>query len=666
MKTLKRRSALAVAFIITMLAHNPSGASFNIEDIVQLKDVQYAQVSPEGTNILYTVREMDLEGNRYLTSLWMVKWDGGEPQQLVDKSDVRMPRWSPDGERIAFFSDSDGETKIWLLSVDSGQMQPVPLTGDRHGPISTHPYYSGLEWSPDGQKLAFAAQDSVEPEDMLVWKDWYRTEGFGDIHHRVQLWTVDADGGTPIQLTKGDFHNGQPAWSPDGTQIAFMSNRSGQEESILWSVNENYDVWLVASTGGAARKITTNEGPDSSPVWSPDGQFLAYVSVPYRGSHWDVTNLNSVDIDSGEVTALTDLSSFDFGVILEPGAWVGSDIVFTALVGAAKHAFRVEANRTVSVPEAIVTGDRQVSSLSSSRDGKRLALLIQDPSHPAEVWAARSDGRRLRRLTDTNPQIDATQLGATELVRWASRDGMQIEGVVVKPEGFDPNHRYPLVVRPHGGPHGSSGLIFHMGDQYYASQGFVVFAPNFRGSVGYGQAFVDADRGQLGGGDFQDLMSGVDHLIGQGYVDPDRLTIAGISYGGFMTTWTVGHTDRFKAAMAGAPVVNAQTMFATSDIPWWVTWEYLGPPWKNPDLIRTYSPITYVQNVTTPTLVIHGENDVRVPLSQGMEFYRALRTLGVPTDLVIYPGEQHGSWNPVHQLDILERTVNWFNRYLEE
>ena len=665
MKTLTRRSALAVAFAITMFVHNPSRAGFNIEDLVQLKDVQYAQLSPGGNNVLYTVREMDLEGNRYLTSLWMVKWDGGEPQQLVDKSDVRMPRWSPDGERIAFFSDRDGETRIWLLSVESGQMQPVPMTGDGHGQISTHPYYSGLEWSPDGRKLAFAAQDSVEPEDRLVWKHWYRTEGFGDIRHRVQIWTIDADGGAPFQLTKGDFHHGQPAWSPDGTRIAFMSNRSGREESILYSVNENYDVWLVAATGGAPRKMTTNEGPDTRPVWSPDGQFLAYMSVPYRGSHWDVTRLSLVDVDSGEVTALTDLSTFDFGVNLEPGAWVGSDIFFTAMVGAATHAFRIEANVADSQPEAIVAGDKVASALSISRDGKRLALLMQDPSHPTDVWTSRSDGKRLRQLTDSNPQIDNSRLARTEHVRWASSDGMQIEGIVVKPEGFDPTRRYPLVVRPHGGPHYISGLIFHIGDQFYASQGYVVFAPNVRGSIGYGQAFVDADRGQLGGGDFKDLMSGVDYLIGQAYVDPDRLVIAGISYGGFMTTWAVGHTDRFKAAMAGAPVVNAQSMFATSDIPAWVTWEYLGPPWKNPDLIRSYSPITYVQNVTTPTLIIHGEDDVRVPLSQGREFWHSLRTLGVPTEFVIYPGEQHGGWSPEHQVDILERTVDWFARYLE-
>jgi dipeptidyl aminopeptidase/acylaminoacyl peptidase len=593
----------------------------------------------------------------------MVKWDGGEPQQLVDKSDVRMPRWSPDGERIAFFSDRDGETRIWLLSVESGQMQPVPMTGDGHGQISTHVHYSGLEWSPDGRKLAFTAQDSVEPEDKLVWKDWYRTEGFGDIRHRVQIWTIDADGGAPFQLTHGDYHSAQPAWSPDGTRIAFMSNRSGREESILYSVNENYDVWLVAATGGAPRKMTTNEGPDTRPVWSPDGQFLAYVSVPYRGSHWDVTRLSLVDVDSGEVTALTDLSSFDFGVNLEPGAWVGSDIFFTAMVGAATHAFRIEANVADSQPEAIVAGDRNASSLSISRDGKRLVFLSQNPSHPADVWTSRSDGKRLRQLTDTNPQLNG--LASAELVRWASSDGMQIEGIVVKPEGFDPTRRYPLVVRPHGGPHGNAAWRFHTDDQFYASQGYVVFAPNFRGSTGYGQAFVDADRGQLGGGDFLDLMSGVDYLIGQEYVDPDRLVIAGISYGGFMTTWAVGHTDRFKAAMAGAPVVNAQSMFATSDIPAWVTWEYLGPPWKNPDLIRTYSPITYVQNVTTPTLIIHGEDDVRVPLSQGREFWHSLRTLGVPTEFVIYPGEQHGSWSPEHQVDILERTVDWFARYLE-
>ena len=234
-----------------------------------------------------------------------------------------------------------------------------------------------------------------------------------------------------------------------------------------------------------------------------------------------------------------------------------------------------------------------------------------------------------------------------------------------KPAGFQTGRKYPLVVRPHGGPHGAVRLRFSADYQVYASHGYVVFAPNFRGSSGYGQPFLDADRGNLGGKDYLDLMSGVDHLISQGYVDPDRLTITGTSYGGFMTAWTVGHTDRFKAAMAGAPVVNAQSFFGTSDIPTWVTWEYYGPPWKYPDLVRAYSPISYVQYVKTPTLVTHGAEDVRVPLSQGLEFYHSLRALGVPTEMVIYPGEQHGIRRPRHQIDRLQRTLDWFARFID-
>lgn len=662
----RRRAAMAATVLFGICGSSPSGASFGVEEIVQAKSVQTARLSPDGTNILYTVQEIDFDNNRYLTSLWTVKWSGGEPQQLVPGSDVRMPRWSPNSETIAFFSNRDGETKIWFVSLKNGRIWPLQIAKGKLGPISTHLNYSGLEWSPDGRMLTFVAQDLEEPSDPHLWKDWYREEGFGDIRHRVQIWTVNTAGGVPVQLTKGDYHHGQPTWSPDGTQIAFMANRSGgRDESILGSINENYDLWVVPSSGGAPRKLTNNEGPDTHPVWSPDGRFLAYLTVPYQGSHNDVSRLYAVDTSSGEVKVLTDLTSFDFDVNLESNAWAGSNIFFTASVGVSTHAFRIESANSVVSPETIVGGEGVVSSVSISRDGNRLALVIQNPTHAPEVWASLSDGRRLQQLTNSGQQFVPTALADTTTMRWQSRDGFQIEGLLVTPPGFDPNRQYPLIVRPHGGPHGTTSLDFNIDHQFYASLGYIVFAPNIRGSSGYGQSFVDANRGNLGGGDFQDLMSGVDHLIRQGFIDPSRLVIVGLSYGGFMTTWAVGHTDRFKAAVAHAPVVNVQSFFGITDIPKWVTWEYLGPPWKNPDLVRANSPITYVRFVTTPTLITHGSDDVRVPISQAHEFYRSLRVLGVPTELVVYPGERHIVSSPKYQVDRLVRTAEWFAKYID-
>lgn len=666
MKKVKKYAAAVMALFVSFVLSAPIYADFDVDDIVKLKDVQNARISPDGANVLYTVSKMDLAGNRYQTSLWMVKSSGGEPEMLVDKSNIIMPTWSPSGDRIAFFSNRDGETGIWTLTMDGRSIQPVTIVGDDIGEISTHAKYSGLDWSPDGSKLVFAAQDKVEPDDPLIWKNWHRTEGFGDIRHRVQIWAIEAEGGKPNQITQGDYHNGQPVWSPDGTQIAFMSNRSGREESILWSINENYDIWLVSSDGGTPKQLTVNDGPDSSPVWSPDGRTIAYMTVPYQGSHSDVVRLSSINVKTGEVIQLTELSTFDYGVNLEAGAWSGPQIYFNSFVGVATHVFSIDASSKNAVPKAIVGGERQVAtSVSASTDGKTLAFIVQDPEHPPEVWMSRSDGKRLQQLTFTNKQVNESQLASTEIVHWNSNDGMRIEGMLIRPNGFDPDASYPLLVRPHGGPHSASQMQFNIEYQYFASQGYVVFAPNVRGSVGYGQSFIDADRGQLGGGDYLDLMSGVDYLIRENVADPDSLFIAGSSYGGFMTSWVVGHTDRFKAAMAGAPVVNAQSFFGTTDIPTWVVWEYLGAPWENPDLIRAYSPITYVQNVSTPTLITHGAEDVRVPLSQGQEFYRALSTRGIPTELVVYPGEQHGSWKPKHLIDRMERTVDWFSRYSE-
>lgn len=660
-----RTSALAsmLAVCLTGLAPLPAAASFTRpEDLVRVKAVGSPQISPDGTRIIYTVREVDLPGNRSDTSLWMVRWDGGPPTRLIERAAVSTLRWAPDGKRVALLMTRDSTTRIGILTVDDGKLTPVPDKGG-HGPISTHRYYSGLEWSPDGRRLVFAAQDLKDPDDPFLWKDWYRTEGFGNIRRRVHLWTVDVSTGAVTQITTGDFHHGQPSWSPDGRQIAFMANRGGREEAIVSSMNEDYDIWVVPATGGEPRELTRNTGPDLNPVWSPDGRSIAYTSVGYQGSHGDVFRLHTVDVATGEAAALTGPPSFDYSVDVAPGHWTGDRIFFTAGVRATSHAFSLRPGD--GAPRALSSGERVVSSLSVSADGRRLAFLGADPLNPADVWVAQADGAGLRQVTNANADIDRASLATTERVRWRSVDGMEIEGLVVKPAGFQPGRKYPLAVRPHGGPHGASRFSFNAEYQIYASHGYVTFAPNFRGSSDYGQPFLDADRGNLGGGDFRDLMTGVDHLIALGYVDPQRMVITGGSYGGFMTAWAIGHTDRFKAAMAGAPVVNAQSFFGTSDIPTWVTWEYYGPPWQYPDLIRAYSPITYVHHAKTPTLITHGEQDVRVPLSQGFELYRSLKTLGVATELVIYPGERHGFARPAHQVDRLRRTLEWFARYIK-
>jgi dipeptidyl aminopeptidase/acylaminoacyl peptidase len=656
---------LTVLYLVAAFIGQSDAAGFRSpEDLVRLPRVGSPRISPDGKWIVYTVSVADLVNNRSETSLWMVDWDGKDPPvRLVDDTTVSMPRWSPDGGRIAFVSRQTGTPRLSVVSVNDRRVSAIPIGGAGHGPLSSHRYYSGLEWSPDGRTLVFAAQSLHDPDDIFLWKDWYRGEGFGDIRRRVHIWTVDADGGVPVQVTDGDFHHGQPSWSPDGQQIVFMSNRSGHEEEIQSNINQDYDIWVVPARGGTARKLSVSPGADIDPVWSPDGRSIAYASVAYRGSHNDVFRLKVVDAATGKATSLSGPPSFDYSVSLEAGYWAKSGLVFTSGVRTTVHLFK--ASPDGGLPTALTHGDRVVSSASLSADGQRVALTLEDPTHPPEVWVCSVDGSGLRQLTKLAQDVDASTLATTEVIRWRSRDGMEIEGLLVKPAGFRSDRQYPLVVRPHGGPHGAARVSFSAEYQIFASYGYLSFAPNFRGSSGYGQPFIDADRGALGGGDYLDLMSGVDYLIEQGFVDPERLVITGSSYGGFMTTWAVGHTDRFKAAVAGAAITDVFSYYGTTDMPGWIEWEYYGPPWKNPDLVRAYSPISYVQHVKTPTLMTHGADDVRVPLSQGRQFYFSLKTLGVPTGLVIYPDERHGISRPVHQVDRLRRTLEWFTRYLE-
>ncbi|MEX0827992.1 MAG: S9 family peptidase [Haliea sp.] len=658
------KQIISSLFLVGFLA-NTSFAGFSTNDMHELKTSSTALISPDGNKLAYVVTEADTNSNRFFSKLWVTDWSGNGERLLAEGAQFLLPQWSPDGKKIAFVGDDDGQLKIQVLSVESGRIHVIDISPQVHGDIAVHPFFSSLQWSPDGRKIAYTAHDAEAPEDPYVWKRWYSDEGFGDTRNRIQIWAIEVETEAILQLTDGDFHHGQPVWSPDGASIAFVSNRLGQEGSSLWSINENYDIWTVPSRGGSVTQVTKNTGPDSRPVWSPDGTAVAYISVPYQGSHADVAHLVVTDLSSKETRALTSADTFDYFINLGPGAWVGNRIFFTADIGTTSQAFSTNAEAQGEAPRVLVSGQNTVSSITVSDDGSRMAYILQSPNSPTEVWRSRTNGRQNSQVTRLNPQLQSAELASSEVVQWKGHDGLALEGILVKPAKYDEKKKYPLAVLPHGGPHSASKLQFNVRNQVYASAGFIVFEPNVRGSTGYGQPFINANRGNLGGGDFQDLMSGVDFLIGQGIADPDRLVMEGWSYGGYMTTWTVGNSQRFKAAVAGAPVVNAQSFFATTDIPQWVVWEYLGLPWERPDLIRANSPITYVHHVTTPTMVMHGENDVRVPLSQGLEFYNSLQAIGVPTKMVIYPGERHGLSRPLHQAHRLDTTVSWFLSYVD-
>lgn len=304
------------------------------------------------------------------------------------------------------------------------------------------------------------------------------------------------------------------------------------------------------------------------------------------------------------------------------------------------------------------------SDLVVSANGQRIAFLREDARHPDDLWTAGSDDAAPRKLTDVNPEIASLQLAESEVIRWKGADDWEIDGILVKPVGYQAGRRYPLIVEAHGGPHGAQSVGFNPMWQYFASRGYMVLAPNFRGSGGYRQDFVDADRNDWGGKDFIDIMRGVDFVIAQGLADADHLGIEGWSYGGYMTSWIIGHTDRFKAAVAGAAVTNLQSFYGTTDIQRFIEWEYEGFPWEHPDKVREHSPITFAPRAKTPTLILHGEADVRVPIEQGAQLYMTLRKAGTPVEFVRYPREGHGFREPAHRQDRYRRTLEWLDRYV--
>ena len=657
-------------------------------DLVSVGDVA---VSPEGDLVAFTVTRILEEENRRLREVWMQALENGRPagdpyRFTAPTWDSFAPRWSPDGALLSFTSQrGDEDNSTWFVRVSGPGGEAFRIEGVRGAPV----------WSADGEWIAYLAlaedtesderegwiapdalSNTLDPERFdgrVVTSTRYKTDGTITLRPHFSanesddLYLVSAEGGLPRRLTALPFDKSDVRWSPDGRTLYFSGDQNQNDESNNEELTR--DIWAVRVTDGSVTDLTPDPGSEASPSPSPDGTRLAYIFTAERGAEQDLMVVD-VGADGRFTTEPTNLTE---GWDLEPGApqWSadGTAILFSASVSGNRHLFRVAA---AAGPVIQVTeGDRQLTSVSLSDRGHIMAYAATDAVSPLELYVARGDGTAERRATEFNEGwMDRVSLVPPERLTWMVGDSVEVEGWVIKPVGYTPGGRYPLILKIHGGPHSAYGNTFFPTFHVLSSAGFLVLYSNPRGSSGYGHEFKYATRGQWGVRDSEDYLSGVDAALAQ-YPEADstRLGVSGGSYGGFMTNWLTATTDRFHAAVTSRSIVNWESWWGSSDAQALTEYEFFGAPWERRNLYRRLSPISYVENVTAPTLIIHSENDYRTPIGDAEQWFMALKNLGVPVEMVRYPRSSHGlsrTGEPWLIVDRLERIRSWFEHWLVE
>jgi dipeptidyl aminopeptidase/acylaminoacyl peptidase len=677
--------AAAVLFSAVLSAADPAPQKpLAIDDLFLMDGPQAVVVSPDGQHAAYVRRWIDRATQEERLSLGLADGDGQHVRPLeAGEPDARAPVFSPDGKWIAIRStrnrptgweqtplvplESEPATDIWLVAADGSRTLPLAGPDKPYGRVFQDPFYSRVAFSPDGKRLVFVADDGRDPRTREeIAADVYvvrpdQGEGYTG-YGTAQVWVAELDGQPEEfaarkirRLTDDDVWYGDPQWSPDGRYLVCHANKTDDVESVRFSINKNYDLWAVDIESGTQRQLTNGPGPEVSPRISPDGKQLLCLSSPRKGPHADVYNLLRVPLAAV------------LGSNAQPAA---AQVVFdhhrpsTTAPPHSVPAFPLpddcwEGKQTVIYSSFAGTNSETVRL--DLETGVGAALRPENRGASLSPYEERLQARQ--RLTPRGNPFLAERLKADERAVTWTNDGVQLEGVLTLPPAAVAQAPYPLVVYPHGGPHSRSTQGFNFTVQIFAAQGYAVFQPNFRGSSGYGRKFLDADRNDLGGGDMRDLLTGIDSLVREKIVDPQRQFVYGVSYGGFMTCWLVGHTNQFRAAVAQNAVTDMHAMWGLSDIQSWTQWELQGLPWEVPEAMRRHSPITYADQITRPTLILHSRDDRRCPIAMGRMFHQTLRARGVPTQMVVYPNEGHGIRQPRHQADVLRRTLAWFQKY---
>lgn len=654
---------VAAPLAVPAQATQPRADRLTIANYMDWEDVGSPTLSPDGRQVIYTRTWIDKLNDRRESSLWIMNADGSRNRFLTKGANAR---WSPDGSRIAYVAPGEpGGAQLWVRYMDA-EGATTQITRLTESP-------SEIEWSPDGATIAFGMLvrgsdnwriDMPAPPRGARWTEpprvvtklRYRADRQGFLEDGVrQLFVVPADGGTPRQVTTGEWNAGGTTWTPDGKALLFTSNRVPDAE-YAWRES---DIYKVDVATGAITQLTTRKGPDNGPVPSPDGRYIAYTGYDSTDATWKDAILYVMDADGKNPRPLTaQLDRSPSGMI-----WAadGSGIYFNVENHGSRNLYHTSLRGEV---KPVTSGAHVLTVTDMSRTGLAIGTA-SSPLRPNDVVAfdLKAPGT-IRRLTDVNGDVLAgKQLATTEEVWYTSVDGYRIQGWIVKPADFDPSKKYPLMLEIHGGPHSMYNVGFSFARQDHAAHGFVMLYTNPRGSTGYGSDFGNAIKNAYPGKDYDDLMAGVDTVINRGYIDTNRLYVFGCSGGGVLTSWIVGHTNRFAAASANCPVTNWLSFVGTTDgASWYRNFKKL--PWEDPSEHLQRSPLMYVGNVRTPTMLMTGVNDLRTPMGQTEEYYEALKVLKVPTAMVRFNNEWHGtSSTPSNFLRTQLYLRSWFDKY---